>query len=83
MLFKYKIAFILAKKKVRYFIYFSYNGKSYHGWQKQKNSVTVQEKIEESLSVLLKGWIGITYFIRGEFYREKAKDFTRNPFIFF
>jgi len=29
-----------------------------------------------SLSVLLKGWIGITYFIRGEFYREKAKDYV-------
>ena len=29
-----------------------------------------------SLSVFLKGWIGITYFIRGEFYREKAKDYV-------
>ena len=29
-----------------------------------------------TLSVLLKGWIGITYFIRGEFYREKAKDYV-------
>ena len=39
---------------MRYFIYFSFNGKFYHGWQKQKNSITVQQKIEESLSVLLK-----------------------------
>ena len=39
---------------MRYFLFFSYNGKSYHGWQKQKKSITVQEKIEESLSVLLK-----------------------------
>ena len=29
-----------------------------------------------TLSVLLRGWIGITYFIRGEFYREKAKDYV-------
>jgi len=29
-----------------------------------------------SLSVLLKGWIGITYYIRGEFYREKSKDYV-------
>ncbi len=29
-----------------------------------------------TLAVLLKGWIGITYFIRGEFYREKAKDYV-------
>jgi len=44
---------------VRYFIYFSYNGKLYHGWQKQKNSVTVQEKIEESLTILLKNKIEV------------------------
>ena len=29
-----------------------------------------------SLSVFLKGWIGITYYIRGEFFREKAKDYV-------
>ena len=45
---------------MRYFIYFSFNGKHYHGWQKQKNSLTVQEKIEESLSVLLKDKIFVT-----------------------
>ena len=45
---------------MRYFIYFSFNGKHYHGWQKQKNSLTVQEKIEESLSVLLKDKILVT-----------------------
>ena len=26
--------------------------------------------------VFLSGWIGIAYFIRGEFYREKAKDYV-------
>ena len=44
---------------MRYFIYFSFNGKLYHGWQKQKNSITIQEKIEESLSVLLKDKIEV------------------------
>ena len=44
---------------MRYFIYFSYNGKFYHGWQKQKNSVTVQEKIEETLTILLKNNIKV------------------------
>lgn len=29
-----------------------------------------------SLSVVLKGWIGITYYVRGEFFREKAKDYV-------
>ena len=26
--------------------------------------------------VFLSGWIGISYFVRGEFYREKAKDYV-------
>lgn len=39
---------------MRYFLFFSYNGKSYHGWQKQKKSVTIQQKVEESLSIALK-----------------------------
>ena len=29
-----------------------------------------------TLAVLLKGWIGITFYIRGEFFREKAKDYV-------
>ncbi|MFC1705230.1 ABC transporter permease subunit [Planctomycetota bacterium] len=27
--------------------------------------------------VLLRGWLGITYTIRGEFYREKARDYVQ------
>ena len=29
-----------------------------------------------TLAILLKGWIGITYYIRGEFFREKSKDYV-------
>jgi microcin C transport system permease protein len=29
------------------------------------------------LMILLRSWIGITYTIRGEFYREKAKDYVQ------
>tara|TARA_B100000945_G_C20400283_1_gene606944 strand:+ start:248 stop:1447 length:1200 start_codon:yes stop_codon:yes gene_type:complete len=29
-----------------------------------------------TLLVVLSGWIGICYYIRGEFYREKAKDYV-------
>ena len=39
---------------MRYFIFFSYNGKKFHGWQKQKNASSVQEVMEESLSVITK-----------------------------
>jgi tRNA pseudouridine38-40 synthase len=39
--------------KTRYFIFLSYNGTSYHGWQLQPNSVTVQKIIDNALSVVL------------------------------
>ncbi len=29
-----------------------------------------------AILVFLSGWIGLSYFIRGEFYREKAKDYV-------
>lgn len=34
----------------RYFIKISYKGSSFHGWQKQPNAPSVQEKIEEGIS---------------------------------
>ncbi|MDP4223224.1 MAG: tRNA pseudouridine(38-40) synthase TruA [Bacteroidota bacterium] len=37
----------------RYFIFISFKGTSYHGWQIQPNSITVQSTIEESLSLIL------------------------------
>ena len=36
----------------RYFIYISYNGTRYCGWQNQPNGLSVQQCIEEALSVL-------------------------------
>jgi tRNA pseudouridine38-40 synthase len=39
--------------KTKYFIFISYKGTSYHGWQVQPNSVTVQQILEEALSVVL------------------------------
>lgn len=39
---------------MRYFVQFSYFGKSYHGWQKQPNAISVQEVLEHALSVLLR-----------------------------
>ena len=44
----------------RYFIYLSYNGKNYCGWQNQPNGISVQQKIEEALSTLLRKPIPIT-----------------------
>jgi len=39
--------------KTRYFIFISFKGSSYHGWQVQPNSVTVQKVIEDTLSTIL------------------------------
>jgi tRNA pseudouridine38-40 synthase len=40
--------------KTRYFIFISYNGTSYHGWQLQPNSITVQKILDDALSVVLR-----------------------------
>ena len=36
-----------------------YDGTNYHGWQKQKNAITVQEKIEEVLKTLTRANINL------------------------
>ena len=46
--------------KTRYFIFISYKGTSYHGWQIQPNSVTVQKIMDEALSVVLNEKISTT-----------------------
>lgn len=45
---------------MRYFLEFSYNGKQYHGWQRQPNGLTVQEELERVLSTLLRTPVEIT-----------------------
>ena len=44
---------------MRYFIEFSFNGTKYHGWQVQPNASSVQEILENALSVLLKEKISV------------------------
>ncbi len=39
---------------MRYFIEIAYNGKNYHGWQIQPDSITVQGVLEKALSTLLR-----------------------------
>jgi tRNA pseudouridine38-40 synthase len=46
--------------KTRYFIFISYKGTSYHGWQIQPNSVTIQQILDEALSTILKEEISTT-----------------------
>ena len=44
----------------RYFISLSYKGTGYHGWQIQPGSITVQETVQHSLSVILQQKTEIT-----------------------
>ena len=43
----------------RYFIEIMYDGSTYHGWQVQPNSVTVQEQLEKAISTILNKKIGV------------------------
>ena len=43
----------------RYFIDFSYDGSSYHGFQKQLNAITVQEIMENTISKIFRDEINI------------------------
>jgi len=43
----------------RYKMILSYDGTNYHGWQNQKNSLSIQAVLEEKLSILLKDKVTI------------------------
>ena len=44
---------------MRYFITFSYDGTSYHGWQIQPHSISVQEELQKAISTLLRQTIEV------------------------
>jgi tRNA pseudouridine38-40 synthase len=44
----------------QYFFTVAYRGTNYHGWQRQPNAITVQQKIEEAFSLLLQKEIEIS-----------------------
>jgi len=39
---------------MRYFIQLAYNGKNFHGWQIQNNAITVQQVLNDALSLILR-----------------------------
>lgn len=45
---------------MRHFIFLSYKGTSYHGWQSQPSTRTVQADVEKALSLLLREEITVT-----------------------
>lgn len=47
-------------RKMRFFLYLSYKGTAYNGWQIQPNAPSVQQTIQEALSLILKEKTEIT-----------------------
>jgi tRNA pseudouridine38-40 synthase len=45
---------------MRYFAWITFDGTAYHGWQRQPNGISVQQKVEEGLSLLLRKPIEVT-----------------------
>ena len=46
--------FSKIQDSLRYFIELAYNGTNYHGWQIQPDAITIQEVLENALSILLR-----------------------------
>lgn len=44
----------------RYLLKLAYNGKAYHGWQFQPNAITIQQVLEQALSMFLSDTISLT-----------------------
>lgn len=47
-------------KTKRYFVWFSYDGTRYHGWQIQPNGGSVQEELQRCLSLLMREEVTVT-----------------------
>lgn len=45
---------------MRYFVWISFDGTAYHGWQIQPNGMSIQEKLQQGLSTLLRQPIEVT-----------------------
>ena len=43
---------LYKNKFLRFFLDFSYNGAKFHGWQRQINASSVQQTIEECISII-------------------------------
>jgi len=48
-----------ATQSQRYFIHLAYKGTRYHGWQIQPNTVTIQETLNQALSLMLREEINL------------------------
>lgn len=70
---------------MRYFIELRYNGTDFHGWQKQQNAPSVQEKVEDALAKILRqpvDLVGSSRTDSGVHAEQQFAHFETNaPFI--
>ena len=66
---------------MRIFLWLSFDGTAYHGWQIQPNGMSVQEKVQQCLSTLLSQPIAVTGAGRTDAGRFSAKRRTYRYFI--
>ena len=44
----------------RYFLRLAYDGTTFHGWQRQPNGISVQQRLEEAMSMMLRDQVRLT-----------------------
>lgn len=47
-------------QQYRYFLRLAYDGSRYHGWQRQPNGITIQQTLEEAMSMMLRSPVLLT-----------------------
>ncbi len=50
----------MSMSTFRYFLHIAYDGSHFHGWQRQPNAATVQQTLEDAVSMMLRSSIVLT-----------------------
>ena len=71
---------MIEMSNYRYFIRLAYDGSRFHGWQRQPNAVTVQQTLEEAMTMMLRKQVLLTGAGRTDTGVHAAEFFTHFDF---